>query len=463
MANIQERKNKFGEIISYSIRVYKGRDPYSGKQLKPFTKTWRVPEGWSEKRARKEAEKQAALFEQDCLCGAVSDNRQSFAEYADYVIRLKERSGKKHRTIAIYRDLMKRIVPAIGYLKLSEIRPQHLNQFYELLSREGMRDNSERAQATVDLKALLAEYDLSLAEAAHMAGVCTATMTRLCQGKPVMPENARRLANVLEKNPESLFTFYQNESPLNSRTVLEYHRFISTVLAQADREMLIPFNPASKATPPRTAPYHAHYFQQEDLIRIREALESEPIHWRVMVHLLLITGCRRGEIMGLKWDAISWDSNQLHIQRTLLYSSDIGVYEDTTKTEESNRYIKLPAETMLLLKEYRNWYAEIKANAGIAWQETGFLFVKPTGQPLHPSSLTRWLLSFSRRRELPHICPHAFRHTQASILFYNGVDSVTISKRLGHSKVSTTADIYSHLMQMADERASECVAEILLR
>ena len=63
MAYLQSRKNKNGEVVSYSIRVYKGRDPRTGKQLTPYTMTWHVPEGWSEKRARKEAEKQAAIFE----------------------------------------------------------------------------------------------------------------------------------------------------------------------------------------------------------------------------------------------------------------------------------------------------------------------------------------------------------------------------------------------------------------
>ena len=63
MAYLQSRRNKEGQVVSYSIRVYKGRDPRTGKQLTPYTMTWRVPEGWSDKRARKEAEKQAAVFE----------------------------------------------------------------------------------------------------------------------------------------------------------------------------------------------------------------------------------------------------------------------------------------------------------------------------------------------------------------------------------------------------------------
>ena len=79
MAYLQSRKNKEGQVVSYSIRVYKGRDPRTGKQLTPYTMTWHVPEGWSEKRARKEAEKQAAVFERQCREGYLSDGRQTFA------------------------------------------------------------------------------------------------------------------------------------------------------------------------------------------------------------------------------------------------------------------------------------------------------------------------------------------------------------------------------------------------
>ena len=82
---------------------------------------------------------------------------------------------------------------------------------------------------------------------------------------------------------------------------------------------------------------------------------------------------------------------------------------------------------------------------------------------MHPDSLTGWLAKFSKKYDLPHIHPHKFRHTMASLLFYNKVDSIAISKRLGHAKVSTTTDIYSHIIKQADEEASECIVDAILR
>ena len=77
-------------------------------------------------------------------------HRQNFAEYAAYVIDLKERTGVKHSTIRLYRHLMKRIVPAIGYMKLTEIRPHHLNNFYKALMEKGVRSQRQRITTRID-------------------------------------------------------------------------------------------------------------------------------------------------------------------------------------------------------------------------------------------------------------------------------------------------------------------------
>lgn len=227
--------------------------------------------------------------------------------------------------------------------------------------------------------------------------------------------------------------------------------------------MLVTYNVASRATPVKLERKEARYFQVKDIENIRNCLENEPIKWKLATHLLLITGCRRGEIMGLKWSKIDFKNNQIKIDTALLYSSDKGIYEDTTKTENV-RFIKIPNETITLIKEYRNWYLELQLKNGLRWNKTDYLFVQDNGKPMNPDSLTDWLAKFSNKYHLPHINPHAFRHTHVSILLYfNGIDSITISKRIGHARVSTTTDIYSHIISQADEQASECAANVILR
>ncbi len=138
---------------------------------------------------------------------------------------------------------------------------------------------------------------------------------------------------------------------------------------------------------------------------------------------------------------------------------------------------------MELLKTYKKQYNENRLALGSKWQNKNFVFTQENGSPNFPDTLTDYCKEFSikynklinktneenknkqgfeKLKLLPHINPHAFRHTQASLLFFSGADCTTISKRLGHSKVSTTTDIYSHLMQKADETASDTLANLLL-
>ena len=238
---------------------------------------------------------------------------------------------------------------------------------------------------------------------------------------------------------------------------------ISAVLEQAVKEGLVPFNVASRATLPKVERKEVNYFQPEQIADIREALEQESIKWKTLVHMLLITGARRGEILGLKWDKVDFERNKIHICNNVLYSADRGIYKDTPKTASSNRYVALPIETMQLLRQYRAWQNEERLRLGEYYQNQDFVFTQENGKPMHPDSITSWLSKFSKRHGLPHINPHAFRHTMASMLYFNGMDSISISKRLGHAQVSTTADIYAHVMAEADQKSADILSDIFLK
>ena len=178
----------------------------------------------------------------------------------------------------------------------------------------------------------------------------------------------------------------------------------------------------------------------------------------------MITGARRGEILGLKWSAIDFAGNRIHICNNVLYSPDIGVYQDTPKTATSVRWVAVPPATMHLLREWKAHQAEeVKTKGEFYSNESNLLFTQENGSPMHPDSVTTWLDRFSKRNKLAHINPHKFRHTMASMLFYQRVDPVSISKRLGHSQVSTTTDIYSHVIAEADRQNADILAGIFLK
>ena len=460
MANIQERRNKEGTLISFSIRVHRGRGA-DGKQLKPWTATFEVSPTWTEKSARKKAEAFAATFEKECREGITTDSRQKFAPYCDYVIDLKEKTGIKHSTIVRYKELTTRIYPALGHMKLKDIRPDHLNSLYARLAQPGA--GSAHAIAKVDLAALLKEKRLTRLELSNVTGLSLKAVYAAVKGERIKKEVAGAISTALGGGLEDFFSLNTKERTLSGKTIREYHRLIHTVLDQALKEGLVAVNVADRATPPKMEQKDVNYFQPEQVAAIREALELEPIKWRTLVHLLLITGARRGEILGLKWDKVDFASNQVYICNNVLYSADVGIYEDTPKTERSKRYVSLPAETMQLLKQYRAWQNGERLRLGEYCQDQGFVFAQDTGGPMHPDSVTTWLSRFSKRHGLPHVNAHAFRHTMASMLYFNGVDSVSISKRLGHAQVSTTANIYAHVMEAADKKNADILADVFLK
>lgn len=394
MANIQERRDKSGKLISYSIRVHRGRGQ-DGKQLKPWTATFDVAPTWTEKSARKKAADFAATFERDCKAGLIGDGRRRFDDYCTYCIDLKEKRGVKHSTIFRYRELTKRIYPAIGHIKICDLRAEHLNKFYTDLMKPGLNNRTGGS--------------------------------------------------------------------LSPSTVRKYHNLISTVLEQAVKEGLVSFNVADRTMKPKAEKPDVKYFQPDEVAKIRDALEREPIKWRTLVHMLLITGARRGEILGLKWESVDFSRNQIHICNSVSYRPDVGIRVESPKTETSVRFVSLPAETMQLLRQYRAWQSSERLRLGEYYQEQGLVFSQDNGQPMHPDSVNKWLNKFSARHNLPHINPHAFRHSMASLLYFNGVDSVSISKRLGHAQVSTTSNIYAHVIEQADQRNADILADVFLK
>ena len=463
MANIQERRDKSGKLISYSIRVFRGRDA-DGKQLKPWTATFEVLPTWTEKSARKKAEAYAATFEKECRAGVTTDTRLKFSEYCDYVLDLKEKRGAlKHSTLARYKELTVRIYPEIGHIKLRDLRVDHLNTLYTKLGEKGVKHTADKAKAKVDLAAALKEKKLSRAKIAENTGLAPSTVAAAVRGESVSAETAKRISEEIGIKFEKSFLVVTENAALSAKTVIEHHRLISAVLEQAVKEELIPFNIAAKATLPKAEKKNVNYFQADQVNAIREALESEPLKWKALVHLFLITGARRGEILGLKWAAVDYKNNRIHIENSILYSCDRGIYEDTPKTETSIRWITLPVDTMQLLRKWQAAQAEQRFKMGDAYQDHGLVFCQESGLPMHPDTVTDWMAKFSERHSLPHINPHAFRHTMASMLYYNKVDTISISKRLGHAQPSTTANIYAHVIEEADQRNADILSDIFLK
>lgn len=195
------------------------------------------------------------------------------------------------------------------------------------------------------------------------------------------------------------------------------------------------------------------------------------------MNLLIYTGCRRGEILGLQWNNIDFKENSIYIKNNLQYSTDRGIYVETPKTEQSKRYLPINEEIVELLKQYKKESNLNRLKMGSKWQDSGFVFTQENGNPMHPDSLTDYCNKFRKKynkiisesnnqdgtnlKLIPHIHPHLFRHTCVSLLIAKGVDIITASNVLGHSRPSTTTDIYSHLLKKSKIKAMETLKDVL--
>ncbi len=196
------------------------------------------------------------------------------------------------------------------------------------------------------------------------------------------------------------------------------------------------------------------------MLQFFACLQREPFQYQTLITLLVYSGMRRGEVCGLKWSDIDFRKKLIHIQRTILYTPQKGVYEDTPKTKGSNRIIKLADIVFSNLEQHRKQQSIRRLQLGDRWHNEDFVFTQWDGKPIHPDSLTSCLHKFIEKNNLPYANIHSLRHTNATLLIANGVNVATVSKRLGHSSSATTTKTYIHAIKSADEAAAEVLQDL---
>ena len=162
-------------------------------------------------------------------------------------------------------------------------------------------------------------------------------------------------------------------------------------------------------------------------------------------------------MLGLEWKDIDFEHNIISIKRTSNYTSQRGIYTDTTKTKRSQRTLKIAQEIMDMLREYKAEQDEEALRLGDKWVETDRLFTKWNGAEMNNQTPYGWLKEFCEKNELPFYGLHSFRHFAASAMINAGIDIVTVSGALGHCNSGTTLNTYSHMFQSAQARVSEAM------
>lgn len=384
----------------YEIRVSCGRD-INGKKIEK-SMTWKPDPGMTERQKQKELERQMFLFEQKVKSGICPDGSITFKQLSD---RWMEEYGKVRLSPTTYNryvEYLKRINQAIGHIKLKDLKPLHLNSFYANLAEPGVNHHYKKGE----------------------------------DGKPI--ENRR----------------------LSPKTVQDHHRVISAILNTAIKWELIDRNVASGATPPKPPAKDIEYLDEAQAKQLIQLLADEPIQYRTMITLLIYTGLRRGELNGLEWKDVSFDTRTLTVARSSVYSGQ--TYTKEPKTRSGKRKLTLSNTACMLLREYKAWQDKRREELGDQWQECDRLFTQWNGTPIHPQTISDWFRKFlNKHPELPRVRLHSLRHSNATLLIAEGVDIRTVSNRLGHAQTSTTLNIYSHALQSRDAAAADCLDNAL--
>lgn len=181
-------------------------------------------------------------------------------------------------------------------------------------------------------------------------------------------------------------------------------------------------------------------------------MESESLQFKTLIHLALNSGCRRGELVGLKWSDINFYTGVLTVQRSNYKVKGKPIQSKETKTGK-RRYMTLPPYCISLLKEWKAEQGRQRLAMGDKWQGKEWVFIQADGQPMFPTTPTQMFDKFLKRHNLKHRKFHALRHTSATLLLGNGTNIKNVADRLGHTQLKTT-NRYVHALDVADKQAA---------
>ena len=233
-------------------------------------------------------------------------------------------------------------------------------------------------------------------------------------------------------------------------TVRYYHSVLHNALKTAVKWELVARNVCDLVSPPRKVRFEIQPLTVEQVQQFLTAIHGHK--WEAFFTLALATGMRRGELLGLKWQDISFATGTLQVRRILtripaaLPEKKHLYIEAEPKTQQSRRNVMITSFALESLKRHRLQQWEAKLQADDRWQEHDYVFCTLSGLHLNPNHVVEELKKVLRRAELPEIRFHDLRHSAATLLLSLGVHPKVVQELLGHTQISMTMDIYSHVL-----------------
>ena len=355
------------------------------------------------------------------------------------------------------RNMRNHVIAHIGSVRLAKVDAGVLNGLYAQLLASGRRLPSRtgtgyspqvveratelRAQG-VTLEATAEQLRAELAEAEHITKDTLASLLRRSVSAAT-PARAR--------------------PGLDRRTVNYAHTIIHRALKDAVRWGRLARNPADAANPP-------HGGQKSDGIRawsaptLRAFLDAssgadDRLH--ALWVLLATTGMRRGEALGLRWSDLDLDAARLRVVQTIVQTrSTVSIGEP--KTAQGRRPIAIDKGTVAVMREHRRRMLQERLLIGPDFNDQGLVFHQPHGTWMHPDAVSEMFLRRVRRYRLDRLTLHGLRHTWATLALEQGIHPRVVQERFGHSTISITLGMYSHVGPTLHDEAAETIAGLVL-
>ena len=434
MDGLTERKNKHGEPIGLQLRITVGsKGGYTwltksvryNPELKPSQA--RIEARASLDHWANEERKEYENYLVQCRSGQLPVD-----EYRDYRVY---RANREQRQQNQAEDKATRNVTFEAFVKEHWL-PDHVH--------DGRHKPST-----------ISEYEYN---AAHLIGYFGSMRINA-----IKAEDIKRYINKLQKEKSE-----DGTKRLSDSTKFQRFKALRNILRYAYQMDYLTANPLDKI-PSSQLPHKPHpklregkdFMNKEQVRQYIQCLNEEPLFYRAMVNLMIFTGLRRGEVVGLQWGDIDLEQKTLQVVRNVIRNtkSETGIYIGTPKTEDGARTIALSSYLVGLLK---SWKDEQVTRRGVLLP-TAYVFSNAEDPywPLYPTTVTAWVHDFEVRHELPKVSPHDLRHTAATLALQSGANLKTVQDMLGHADFKTTATYYTGITEETRHETAAAVEALV--
>ncbi len=269
-----------------------------------------------------------------------------------------------------------------------------------------------------------------------------------------------RLCDISPLQVQRLYSNLNREG-LSSRVVRYTHTILNNAFGQAVKWRMLPSNPCSGAELPRSKHKDTRALTVEEVARFVKVLRGS--RHEALFLVALTTGMRPSEYLALRWKDVDFDTARIQVRRSLDWRRKGDWEFSEPKTTRSRRSIPIPAEVVGRLREHRRVQAEQRLKAGPDWGDHSLVFCDRKGEPLDRQNLLRRHLRplLKKAKISPNLTLYGLRHSCATLMLAAGIHPKVVSERLGHSSITITLDVYSHVLPSLQVEASETLAEVM--